>query len=434
MLLVFQQSDIWLRGGTDVYVTSRIPRKNHKNITYIKCNALVEWDKLQELLKFDFDAIIDFMLYDVGEFQKRVNAYLSSTKQYIFISSCRVFAESKSRLSEESDRLFDVSSDQIYIKSNDYNLVKAREEDILHNCIKSNWTIVRPYITYNTGRLQLGVYEIDYWLSRALRGKAIIFPEDMVSKYTTLTFAGDVAVNIARLVGKDSSHGEIYDIVSSQYATWDSIFHIYDNVLFDKTGHHIQVKFIQNSIPLNAIWNRYTIKYDRLFDRKFNNSKIKKTTGFDKYTSLQDGLKRCLDDTIDNCNVTSNRIYEQWSDSLIDKGTAYIPNRFRNIDVGDIVLWGTGKCFNEHAADVMYISKVRYACDNDSSKWGSRLTEGIVCESPEILLSNKDVFVVIMMESITAAFQVVNQLLDMGISNFDVYGNWITYAYNLVRQ
>lgn len=49
--------------------------------------------------------------------------------------------------------------DEDYIKTDEYALQKARQENILLGSKYKNWTIIRPYITYNKERLQLGVLE-----------------------------------------------------------------------------------------------------------------------------------------------------------------------------------------------------------------------------------------------------------------------------------
>lgn len=74
-----------------------------------------------------------------------------------------------------------------YVQSDEYAIAKAKQEDILRNSDFKNWTIVRPYITYSDERLQLGFFEKELWLYRAIKGKTIIFPSDIYEKTTTLT-------------------------------------------------------------------------------------------------------------------------------------------------------------------------------------------------------------------------------------------------------
>lgn len=102
----------------------------------------------------DYDAIIDFMIYSLEEFQERVQFYLEHTSQYIFLSSSRVYADSENAfLSEESPRLLDIIDDKTYLSTKEYALEKAREENVLINGILRNFTIIRPYITYYDERL-----------------------------------------------------------------------------------------------------------------------------------------------------------------------------------------------------------------------------------------------------------------------------------------
>ena len=100
---------------------------------------------------------------------------------------------------ENSDRLIDVCDDDEYIATDEYGLSKGKEENVLFNHVKKNWTIIRPYITYNNYRIQLGVYEKENWLWRALNGRTVIMPKDIGSRLTTLTYALEVAKSLVSL-------------------------------------------------------------------------------------------------------------------------------------------------------------------------------------------------------------------------------------------
>ena len=74
-----------------VYVTSRSHHDDWSNTHYIKGNAkenvfLANVCKMQT-----WDTIVDFMSYKTEEFAARVDLLLSSTRQYVFISSARVY-------------------------------------------------------------------------------------------------------------------------------------------------------------------------------------------------------------------------------------------------------------------------------------------------------------------------------------------------------
>lgn len=92
------------------------------------------------------------------------------------------------------------------------------------------------------------------------------------------------------------------------------------------------------------------------------------------------------------------------------------------------VIWGTGQSFRKNLLQIGTYCSVKYVCDNDAGKWGKEIAPGILCISPKQLLTMEDVFVVIALDNRKTAFQVANQLLDMGISTFDLVYNWMDYA------
>ncbi len=166
--------------GFMVYVTSRREHENSKNIVYLRGNAK-DSDFLKTVMSRRYSAVVDFMAYTTAEFKDRVVILLSSTDQYIFISSARVYAESPERLTEESPRLLDACKDADYMATDEYALSKARQENMLAESGRNNYTIVRPSITYNNNRLQFTISEKEEWLYRAIHNRSIIFPADMVS-------------------------------------------------------------------------------------------------------------------------------------------------------------------------------------------------------------------------------------------------------------
>lgn len=110
-----------------------------------------------------------------------------------------------------------------------------------------------------------------------------------------------------------------------------------------------------------------------------------------------------------------------------------MPHRFVGLGKREIVLWGTGDCFRRLLSVVKDIYDVKYVVDSDKIKWGKEISSGVVCISPEELCEKRDVFVVVMIENTSFAFQVTNRLLDMGIYEFDYVHNWIYYAEEMCR-
>ncbi|HOG19853.1 MAG TPA: NAD-dependent epimerase/dehydratase family protein [Salinivirgaceae bacterium] len=235
-------SDILSQKGNQTFVTTRSLRTSKENLTFIQGNAK-NLSFLKSILDKRWDAIVDFMVYSTAQFQKRVDLLLNATHQYVFLSSARVYADSESPIVESSPRLLDVSNDVEFLKTDEYSLAKARQEDILRKSGKANWTIIRPYITFSSHRLQLGVLEKEDWLYRALKGKTIVFSEDINSKLTTLTFGIDVAKSISALIGEEETYGETFHITTEEHTKWSEILDLYLDILENHLGYRPKVIF-----------------------------------------------------------------------------------------------------------------------------------------------------------------------------------------------
>lgn len=281
--------------GNEVTVTSRSKcNSENKKIHYQQGNAR-ELTFLRGILSTHYDVIVDFMVYATAEFQERCELLLSATDQYIFLSSSRVYAASEAPLTENFPRLLDVTTDRVYLQTDEYALAKARQENLLCASGKQNWTIVRPYITYNTERLQLGVFEKELWLYRAIHGQTIVVPKDILGHITTLTWGGDVAKGIAALAGNPQAYGQEFHIATNESIRWSEVLELYKRVFHEVTGQTMKIQLIDSSERMGQlILNPYQIQYDRLFDRKFDNSKFKRVTGERGFISPQEGLEHCL--------------------------------------------------------------------------------------------------------------------------------------------
>lgn len=275
-----------------IYVTSRSKYENTKRVTYIQGNAR-EISFLEKVLKKSWDVIIDFMHYGTEEFRNRVEVLLGSTKQYIFLSSARVYSQSETLISEETPRLLDVSSDKEYLKTDEYALSKARQENILHDSGRMNWTIIRPSITFSESRLQLGVLEKESWLYRVLHKRSIIFSDDIADKLTTMTYGLDVAKGISEVTGNPKAYGKAFHITSTEAFIWQEILEIYLNVLEEYLGSRPKVVMMKKSPNLKT--GKYQVIYSRYFNRKFDNSKINEFVDVGSFLETKSALKSCLE-------------------------------------------------------------------------------------------------------------------------------------------
>ena len=225
-----------LCGENRLFVTSRTAHESEA-VTYIQGDAH-DADFLSRVLSLcPWDCIVDFMHYGTQEFASRVDSILSSTAQYVFLSSARVYADSSVPITENSPRLLETCTDSEYLSTDEYALAKAREEDILNAKPGRNWTIVRPSITYSEERLQLGASEKEDWLFKALHGRPIIFSRDLEHKITTMTYGGDVARGIAALIGNERAFGEAFHITGGDHMEWAEVLDVYRDVLNIRGGY-----------------------------------------------------------------------------------------------------------------------------------------------------------------------------------------------------
>lgn len=282
--------------GDDVYVTTRNCRLSEKGITYMQGDAH-DTEFLDGLLQESWDAIVDFMVYHTEEFSLRVSQLLKATKQYIFISSARVYGPTTSPdelINEETPRLLDMIKDEEYLNTDEYALSKARQENILRKLGCNNWTIIRPYITYSETRLQLGVLEKEDWLWRAINGYSIVFSKDIAMHYTTLTYGYDVSQGIAGLIGLPAALGEVYHITTDEAYKWEEILEVYLHTLEKYLGHRPKVVMTDKCLNLQFPTMQYQVKYCRLFDRCFDNSKIRHAVPTLRFKHTKDEIESCL--------------------------------------------------------------------------------------------------------------------------------------------
>lgn len=311
------------KDGVNIFVTSRKPHEKVGNVSFLQGNAH-DSAFLYSLLNEKFDVIIDFMAYSTSEFACRYKRIMASCGHYIFLSSSRVYAASDKPITEDSPRLLDVITDKKYLSTDEYALAKARQEDLLMKSDCTNYTIVRPYITYSETRLQLGVLEKEGWLYRALHGRSIVFSDDIAHNFTTLTYGLDVAHGISALIGRAEAQQEAFHITSINPICWKEVLSIYLNVLEEKTGRCPEVLMTENSLNLKFRMLKYQVLYDRLYNRSFDNSKIGRFVDVKAFVKPQDGLRSCLTFFLQNgsFSVINNWGSEAKADKLTKTSTS----------------------------------------------------------------------------------------------------------------
>lgn len=240
-----------------------------------------------------YDGIVNFIHYTDTEEYKQIHQLLcKKTDHLVFLSSYRVYADSKSAVTENTIQLIDVVKDEEFLKYEDYAIPKSKNERfIMNESGTDNWTIIRPVISFSKRRLDIVTVGGRTILDRAKRGEAIVLPAEAKNLVAGLDWAGNSGKLIANVLLCDQTKGEAYTVSSAQNLTWGEIADIYTELVGAKfewvgTKEYSELQHGTSELP-------WILKYDRLFNRKIDNSKILEATGLKKedFVSIKEGLK-----------------------------------------------------------------------------------------------------------------------------------------------
>jgi nucleoside-diphosphate-sugar epimerase len=251
---------------------------------------------VEALLAEGYDGVVDFMVYWSDDFKDVYKLFLDNTAHYIYFSTYRIYADEEHPIKETSPRLLEATTDEALRASNDYCIYKAKGEDLLLSSEYKNWTAVRPAITYSRMRYQLVTLEAPNTVARAKAGKAVVLPIEAKDKQATMSWAGDVAKMLARLLFNPVAYREIYSVTTSEHHTWGEIAEYYRElcglraVWVPKEDY---IAILAGDDEQRTLLYRRQLEYDRLFDRIMDNSKILAATGMkaEELMPLYDGLK-----------------------------------------------------------------------------------------------------------------------------------------------
>ncbi len=298
------------------------------DLRYIQTKDAKDPAYMAEVLKNDYDGIVDFMIYGTAEFKAKHRQLLDNTDHYIYLSSYRIYDNKEHPIRETSPRLVDASDDAEFLATDDYSLHKARGEDTLHAYTKEtgkrNWTAIRPAITFSKRRFQLVTAEADLVVYRAKAGKKLVLPEEALTVQATMSWAGDVAQMIARLLFNDAAYGEIFTVATAEHNPWGTIAGYYKELIGLEIYPVPEDEYLSIIQPVETYgnrWSRWQLEYDRLFDRIIDNQKILTVTGMQQseLTTVYDGLKRELAALPKDAFTTGNAVNERMDKFLEGK-------------------------------------------------------------------------------------------------------------------
>lgn len=285
--------DYCLSQGDEVYTITRGKHKvqQQERLHYIVANIRDLVDVKCKLGVLRFDVIVDFLSYNKEQLHQAFSNLANFCNQYVFISSACVFrrAEEDGILSEDSPKPNEHLS---------YSQEKFDCENYLLNLSNpsTNFTIVRPYITYGDTRIPFGIAPLARFhgtiIERIKSGKPFFIWDEGKAK-CTLLHTTDFARALYRLFGNTKSFNNSINIVGNEVVSWKDVVDIlYDELNADKSNIV--------SIPsgkLAQILPEYkeSILGDRSLNAVFDNSKLMELVpDFKQTIFLRDGIKRTL--------------------------------------------------------------------------------------------------------------------------------------------
>jgi len=260
--------------------------------------SLATEEVLRDLFfKKHYDGIVNFIHYKKVDDYRRIHPLLiSNTDHLIFLSSYRVYANEQHPITEDAPRLADILTDKEFFEKEDYALPKARCEDYLRQEHAGEpWTIVRPVISFSDRRLDLLLYSGKDVLNYAGRNEEMLMPSLVKNYAAGIDWAGNSGKLIAHLLFKEKAIGEAFTVYSGHGLTWGEVAEKYSRLTGVEIRWCSEEEYVCNNPKIKR--NPWMWKYDRIFNRDMDCSKILRVTGLSKndFSSVEEGIKRELE-------------------------------------------------------------------------------------------------------------------------------------------
>jgi nucleoside-diphosphate-sugar epimerase len=164
----------------------------------------------------NWDAVVNFLGYEVTDVAFDYELFHHRVRQYIFISTTTVYAQPASLPLAETTP-----------KGNafwEYAQKKLLCEQWLAGQKEFPVTIVRPAHTYSKRWVPNVVSSAGYTLAARFEAGLPVFVPDDGENRRTLTAASDFAVGLAGVVGNPRAIGEAFHITGDEVLTWNEIY------------------------------------------------------------------------------------------------------------------------------------------------------------------------------------------------------------------
>lgn len=301
-------SELAIEHGFELYLLNRgeSPRKPPESAKILNGDIRVIDSAKKALGDLKFDVVVDWIAFTPEHIETDLELFRGRTNQFIFISSASAYQIPVSYPVTESTPLanpyWQYSRNKIACEE---RLIQAfREENF-------PFTIVRPSHTYDETKLPLkgGYTAID----RMRKGKKVIVQGDGTSLWT-LTYHKDFAKGLVGLLGNSHAVGEVFQITSDEFLTWNQIYELSARA----AGTTANIVHIPSEVlaKYDAEWGAELFG-DKAHSMIFDNTKIKRTVpDFNCSIPFSRGIEEVLawyDTDI------SRQIVDEKLDQLMDK-------------------------------------------------------------------------------------------------------------------
>lgn len=281
------------RQGFDVTIMNRgtnnacIP----KDVSVVICDFRNSNELLSKFKNKKYDVVVDFLSRNSKDIDRVYPIFREKCMQYIFVSSACVYR----RFKED----FPISEDSPKPNRDwSYNIEKYDTEErlkVLAKESRTNFTIVRPYITYNDKRIPFGItpsYALHRTIVERFKAGKPWFTWDEGKVITTVTHTIDFSAMMVGLFLNPKAFNQDYHITGDYSCSQIELIERFCTLL------GVNPKFAK--IPTSQIGMvlpeyRDMLKGDRALDAIFNNKKIKEVNPNKNFSiDIDRGLRRVI--------------------------------------------------------------------------------------------------------------------------------------------
>lgn len=252
-------------------------------------------DDVVNKMENKYDAILDFLSFDVAGLKYKLDHLARYCKQYFFVSSATAYSFKDSIITEDTDlgnEYWDYGDNKV--KCEKYLRKKAASYGV-------KYTIIRPYITYGKTRIPFGIIPVsgEYWTlaNRILNNKPILLWDDGMAQ-CTLTNTVDFARGFVDLIGNEKAFNEAFHITSNEVLTWEDVL----NSVCKNLGKN-PIVFSEKTKTIIKLLPEYSgvLNGDKARNRIFDNSKIVEVApNFKNYILFEDGISETINHYLNN--------------------------------------------------------------------------------------------------------------------------------------